>query len=83
MPTCIPIYYEVYVLMQAHVYVKLMYIHVCTCMCRFILRNHILQTAIEHAENGDFSEVHVYITCLLCNMEASATCVCAVVVPDY
>ena len=27
------------------------------CMCRFILRNHILQTAIEHAEKGDYSEV--------------------------
>ena len=26
-------------------------------MCRFILRNDILQTAIEHAEKGDYSEV--------------------------
>ena len=29
--------------------------------CRFILRNHIAQRAIDFAENGDFSEVCVYI----------------------
>ena len=33
-------------------------ISICVYVCyRFILRNHILQTAIEHAEKGDYSEV--------------------------
>ena len=40
--------------------------HVCNVCAinRFILRNHILQTAIEQAEKGDFSEVittHVHV----------------------
>ncbi len=26
--------------------------------CRFVLRNHIAQKAVEMAENGDYSEVH-------------------------
>ena len=34
----------------------------CYCFGRFVLRNHIVQQAIETAEEGDYSEVRTYVT---------------------
>ena len=49
----------------------------CTLSCRFILRNHILQTAIEQAEKGDYSEVypllHIYIRVYIFNVRKLPT----------
>ena len=53
--------------MDLHVYIELdLRVHVQHVynVCAIILRNHILQTAIEQAEKGDFSEVittHVHV----------------------
>ena len=78
-----------YVHVPSQRYVFNVELYLCTLSCRFILRNHILQTAIEQAEKGDYSEVypllHIYIrACVLvdpqclkpANQHYTYTCTC-------